>query len=85
MTARIAVDFKRPVLVGRPLRADGWVTRARRRIVDTEGRLIDTETGATLATATGVYLAADESRKQELRARYQRPSRTATPEHGDRE
>jgi uncharacterized protein (TIGR00369 family) len=82
MTARIAVDFKRPVLVGRPLRADGWVTRARRRIVDTEGRLIDAETGTTLATATGVYLAADESRKQELRARYQ-PSTIATPERGD--
>jgi acyl-coenzyme A thioesterase PaaI-like protein len=83
MTARIAVDFKRPVLVGRPLRADGWITRTRRRVVDTEGRLIDAETGATLATATGVYLAADEARKRELRARYQRPSRIATPDHGD--
>jgi acyl-CoA thioesterase FadM len=70
LTARMTVDFKRPVVVGGALRADGWVTRSRRRLVDTASRLTDAVTGETLATATGVYIAADEARKQELRARY---------------
>ncbi len=70
LTARIAVDFKRPVQVGQALRAEGWITRSRRRIVDTEARLIDPASGTTLATATGVYVAADEGRKRELRRRY---------------
>jgi uncharacterized protein (TIGR00369 family) len=70
VTARMNVTFRRPVPLGSPLRADGWITRARRRIIDTESRLIDATTGEELATATGVYLAADERRKSELRARY---------------
>jgi acyl-coenzyme A thioesterase PaaI-like protein len=70
LTARLNVAFKRPVLVGQDLRAEGWVTRSRRRVVDTAGRLDDAATGQTLATATGVYVAADEARKRELRERY---------------
>ena len=70
VTARMQVDFKRPVPIGRPIRADGWITRSRRRIVDAEAKLVDAETGADLATATGTYVAADEARKRELRARY---------------
>jgi acyl-coenzyme A thioesterase PaaI-like protein len=31
VTARLNVAFRRPVLVGHPIRADGWVTRARGR------------------------------------------------------
>jgi len=73
LTARMSVDFRRPVVVGGTVRADGWVTRSRRRLVDTASRLTDAATGETLATATGVYLAADEARKQELRARYGLP------------
>ena len=70
LTARLNVAFKRPVLVGQDLRAEGWITRSRRRVVDTAGRLDDAVTGQTLATATGVYVAADEARKRELRERY---------------
>jgi acyl-coenzyme A thioesterase PaaI-like protein len=70
LTARLRVDFKRPVLVGQALLAEGSITRARRRVVDTEARLVDATTGETLATATGVYVAADEARKLELRERY---------------
>jgi hypothetical protein len=32
--------------------------------------VVDVETGETLATADGTYVAADEARKRELRARY---------------
>ena len=85
LTARLSVSFKRPVLVGQHLRADGWITRSRRRVVDTEGRLVDATSGETLATAVGVYVAADEARKRELRERYgYRPlTATGTPDHVD--
>jgi acyl-coenzyme A thioesterase PaaI-like protein len=76
VTARISVAFRKPVPVGLPIRAEGWITRARRRIVDTEGHIVDVATGTRLATATGVYLAADTTRKADLRERYAyRPAR----------
>ena len=69
VTARMSVTFRRPVKIGDPIRAEGWITRTRRRLIDTEARIIDRD-GAVLATATGVYVAADEQRKEQLRARY---------------
>jgi acyl-coenzyme A thioesterase PaaI-like protein len=70
VTARMTMDFRRPTMVGMSIHAEGWITRTRRRIVDAAGRIVDAETGAELATATGVYVAADTARKQDLRARY---------------
>jgi acyl-coenzyme A thioesterase PaaI-like protein len=70
VTARMSVDFKKPVAVGTRLRADGWITRSRRRLVETAGRIVDATSGAELASATGVYVAADEERKRELQRRY---------------
>ena len=70
LTARLNVEFRNPVEIGRPIRAEGWITRSRRRLNDTSAHLVDAQTGQELATATGVYVAADEARKQELRARY---------------
>jgi acyl-coenzyme A thioesterase PaaI-like protein len=80
LTARLSVDFKRPVEVGQALRAEGWITRSRRRVVDTAGQVLDAQAGAVLATATGVYLAADERRKAELRRRYGWTPLNATPD-----
>jgi acyl-coenzyme A thioesterase PaaI-like protein len=70
LTARLSLEFKKPVEIGTPIRADGWITRSRRRLVDTAARLVDPQTGEQLATATGVYVAASEGRKRELRQRY---------------
>ena len=70
LTARMRVDFKRPVPIGRPLRAEGRVVEARRRLVTTDARLEDLESGELLATAEATYVAADEERKAELKARY---------------
>lgn len=70
VTARMAVDFRRPVPIGLPIRAEGWITRSRRRIVDTAGHIVDPSDGKVLATATGTYVAADASRKRDLRERY---------------
>ena len=70
VTARMSVVFRRPVEVGTPIRADGWVTRDRRRIVETAGRIVDSSTGEELATGTGLYVAADAERKRFLQERY---------------
>jgi acyl-coenzyme A thioesterase PaaI-like protein len=70
LTARMSVDFKRPVRLGEPIRAEGWITRQRRRLFDTAARLVDAETGELLATAEAIYVAADADRKRELKERY---------------
>jgi acyl-coenzyme A thioesterase PaaI-like protein len=70
VTARMAIAYRAPVRLGRPIRAEGWITRQRRRVMDTEASLVDAASGTVLATATGVYVAADEERKRQLRERY---------------
>jgi acyl-coenzyme A thioesterase PaaI-like protein len=70
LTARMAVDFKRPVRIGVPIRAEGWITSARRRLVETRAQIVDPATGELLATGTATYVAADAERKRELQARY---------------
>jgi acyl-coenzyme A thioesterase PaaI-like protein len=78
VTARMAIEYRKPVPLDTMIRADGWITRKRRRIIDTEARIIDRATEAVLATASGVYVAADEERKAQLRARCGFPA-VATP------
>ena len=70
LTARMSVDFRRPVEIGKPIRAEGWITARRRRLIETAGRIVAAETGVELATGTGTYVAADPGRKRELRERY---------------
>jgi acyl-coenzyme A thioesterase PaaI-like protein len=70
VTARLAVEFRRPVAVETRIRAEGWITNERRRVVETAAHLVDTATGQQLATATGTYVAADAARKRELQERY---------------
>ena len=45
VTARMSVEFRKPVEVGTPIRAEGWITRSRRRLVDTAARLVDAGDG----------------------------------------
>jgi acyl-coenzyme A thioesterase PaaI-like protein len=81
VTARMAIDFRRPILVGIPIHAEGWIIRSRRRVVDTAGHIVDPATGVELATATGVYVAAGAKRKQDLREKYAyRRAGDATPD-----
>lgn len=80
VTARMSIEFRRPVEVGTAIRAEGWITRDRRRIVETAGRIVDVAAGDELATATGVYVAADQATKRVLMERYAfRPVGTADP------
>jgi uncharacterized protein (TIGR00369 family) len=69
VTARMSVEFRRPIQVGSRIRAEGWIVRSRKRIVETAAQIVD-GSGTVLATAEGTYLAADENRKRELQARY---------------
>ena len=64
------VEFKRPVPLGTPIRAEGWVTQSRRRLIYTAGRVVDPATDQLLATAEATYVAAPEDRKRELKERY---------------
>jgi hypothetical protein len=70
LTARLSVDFKRPVPLDRPIHAEGWITHARRRLVTTAGQIVDAASGEILATAEATYVAATDDRKQELKRRY---------------
>ena len=70
LTARMSIDYKRPVPLGRPIHAEGWITESRRRIVTTAGRMVDGTSGELLATAEAMYVAATDDRKRELKERY---------------
>ena len=70
LTARLTVVFKRPVPLETPIRAEGWITQSRRRLITTAGRVLDPATDTVLATAEATYIAAPEERKRELKERY---------------
>jgi acyl-coenzyme A thioesterase PaaI-like protein len=70
LTARMTVEFKRPVRVGTHLRAEGRLAEARRRLLTTSARLVDADSGEVLATAEALYMAAPPDRKRELKRRY---------------
>jgi acyl-CoA thioesterase FadM len=67
----MSVEFRRPVFVGQPIRAEGWIVESKRRIQRTAGRIVEAETGLELATAEATYVAATEARKRELKERYE--------------
>jgi uncharacterized protein (TIGR00369 family) len=70
VTARLSVDFRKPVTVGQKIRAEGWITESRRRVHVTAAKIVDAETGVELASAQATYVAASEARKRELKERY---------------
>jgi uncharacterized protein (TIGR00369 family) len=69
-TARMTIEYRRPVPVGVPIRVEGRIVDAKRRIIRTEGSIVDRATDIVLAHADGVYVAAPEERAREMRARY---------------
>ena len=70
VTARMTVEFKRPVPIGRPIRGEGRVARIRRRLVDAEGVILDPADGTILARSEATFVGASEEKKRELKARY---------------
>jgi len=69
-TARMTIEYRRPVPVGASIRGEGRVVARRRRLLSTSGRLVDPATGEVFATAEGLYIAAPAERRAELKERY---------------
>jgi acyl-coenzyme A thioesterase PaaI-like protein len=69
-TARLSIEYKRPVPVGARIRGEGRLVERRRRLMTVTGRLVDAGTGEVFATAEGIYVAAPAAQLAELKARY---------------
>jgi uncharacterized protein (TIGR00369 family) len=70
VTARLNLSFRKPIETGRPIRAEGWVVEDRRRMIRTEGRVLDAASGTVLATGEGTFMAAPPDQLEVLKARY---------------
>jgi len=69
-TAKMSIDYKRPVLVGAHLRGEGRLVERRKRLLTMTARLLDADTGVVLATADALYVAAPAVQLAELKERY---------------
>ena len=69
VTARIKVEFRRPVPIGRRIRGEGRV-REERRGICAEGVLVDAEDGTVLARRRRRSSPLPTARKQALKERY---------------
>ncbi len=79
VTARMTIDYRRPVPVGSTLRVEGRVTEARRRLIRAEADVLDGRTGASCAHAEGVYVTLPADQQRELRDRYRFAGATDGP------
>jgi len=69
-TARLTLEYHRPVPIGVPLRGEGRIVERRRRLIRTEGKLIDPASGDVFASAEGVYVTAPAAQLAALKERY---------------
>lgn len=70
VTARIAVTFRRPVVVGVELRIVGEVARRRSRAIDTRGTVERVSDGTVLAEADATFLVMPDEQRRALEKRY---------------
>ena len=69
-TAKMSIDYKRPVPVGTRIRGEGRLVERRKRLLTMTARLLDADTGVVLATADALYVAATAAQLAELKERY---------------
>ncbi|MEI7879795.1 MAG: PaaI family thioesterase [bacterium] len=55
VAAELTVRLQKPIVVGQKIRVEGWISRAKSRLVETEGRIVDARQ-TVLATAGGKYI-----------------------------
>lgn len=70
VTARLSVAFRRPIMTGTAIRAEGWVLDEGRRAAKAAGRVLDAATGEVLATGESTFVAVPPEQLEELKARY---------------
>jgi acyl-coenzyme A thioesterase PaaI-like protein len=70
VTARLNVAFRRPIPVGRAIRAEGWVVDESRRAHRAAGRVLDGASGEVLATGESTFMAVPPDEVERLKARY---------------
>ena len=70
VTAKLEIEYKRPIPIGAPIRGEGRMVERRRRLLTTSGRLFDPATGDAYAVANGLYVTGPDARREELQARY---------------
>ncbi len=78
-TARLSIEYRRPVPIGVPIRVQGRLVEARRRVLRTEASIVDPATAEEYARADGVYIRAPEEQQRELRGSYRFTGATDGP------
>jgi len=69
-TAKMSIDYRRPVPVGTRIRGEGRLVERRKRLLTMTARLLDADTGVVMATADALYVAASAAQLAELKERY---------------
>jgi len=72
VTAKLAVTFRQPAVVGEELAVTGTVVRKRGRAIETTGAITRVADGAILADATALFLRMPDDQRRELERRYSR-------------
>lgn len=70
VTARMTVDFRKPVAVGQDVRVVGWVVNQRGRLIDAEAEILDAGSRIVLAKAEGRFLRVSDQQAAAWRAQY---------------
>lgn len=55
VAAELTVRLQQPIEAGQSIRVEGWIAKARSRLVEAEGRIVD-DRKTVLATAVGKYV-----------------------------
>jgi len=79
VTARMSIEYRRPVAVGMALRIEGRLVEAKRRILRAEAKVLDATTGEACARAEGVYVTMPDDQNRALRERYRFAGATDGP------
>ena len=70
VTAKIEVRFRRPVAIGAPLRALGWLATDRGRLLEAVAELRAEADGELLAEATATFARVSAEQERDWRERY---------------
>lgn len=76
VTGRMEISFRHPAAVGRPMIVAGRVLHLRRRVIDVEGEIRDSETQQLVASATARFVRVSQEQAQAWQEAYRAGSET---------